>query len=102
MSVPCFFSVNQVYGEINMVPGTPVRVCAKCINPDHPVPYLAVILWSQDSAFVNPGLVDNLMSQPADQILGSLYLESAEQLLLQVQQPVIPIPKVASERMIDC
>ena len=78
-----------------MVPGTPVRVCAKCVNPDHPVPYLAVILWSQDSAFVNPGLVDNLMSQPADQILGSLYLESAEQLLLQVQQqqrPALPGP----------
>ena len=80
-----------------MLPGTPVLVCAKCVNPDRSVPYIAVILWSQDSATVNPGLVDNLMSQPPDQRLWGLYLQYADQLLLQAtqqqqQQPAPPVP----------
>ena len=69
------------------MPGTPVLVCARRVSPDSPVPYIAVILWSQESAVVNPGLVDNLMSQPPDQVTWSLYLQSAEQLVLQARQP---------------
>ena len=85
--VSCFFTVNQVYGDICLYPGTPVLVCARCVSPQGRVPYLALILWRPDNPSISHGMVDSVMARPPDPMAWTQYRQFADQLQLQLSQP---------------